>query len=338
MILPGRDVPWRSFVRTFVGDFINDHLVDYAGSIAFSAILSIFPFLLCAVALASVVIDPKTLAAIVEQVRRVAPAQAATVIVEHLDAMVSNARHTLVTFSGLGALWAASGTVGALTAAFNTAYDAVETRPYWKTRGMAILITVVAAIFFVVASAVAIATPAFANALGPLLGTLVLWLRVPVAALIMVAIVASLYHFLPDVKNDFRLITTGSVTAVVAWVLASMGFSAYVSHFGRYEIVYGTLGSAIVLLLWIWISALVILAGAEMNAVLDRLYHESKARESTPPLNAASTGDHPTGTTSRRARSRVGSGMLSAVVTSRISRRSSRSSLGRSHSRARRVR
>jgi membrane protein len=276
MILPGRDIPWRDFARTLWCEVRNDNLVDYAGSVAFSAILALFPFLLFAVSLASVVINPSTLDAMVEQIRRVAPAQVADLLGERLRVLTSGTRPGLLTLSAVGAIWAASGAVTSLITAFNIAYDVCDSRPLWKVRGLAVLVTLAAAVLFIAASAIALATPAFAGALGQPLGTLVMWLRWPVAAVIMILIVACLYYLLPDVEQDFKLITPGSVVAVVAWVVASLGFSLYVGHFGNYEVVYGALGSVIVLLLWIWISALAILLGAEINAVIEHLSPEGK--------------------------------------------------------------
>jgi membrane protein len=276
MILPGRDVPWRDFARTLWREILSDNLVDYAGSVAFSAILAIFPFLLFAVTLASLVIDPATLDALVGQIRRVAPAQAADLIADRLRALTSGPQPALLTLSALGAVWVASGAVAALITAFDTAYDVRESRPYWKTRALSVLVTLAVAVLFIAASVIALVTPAVAGVLGRPLGTLVMWLRWPVAALLMSVILACLYTVLPDVEQDFKLITPGSLTAVVGWLLASLGFSLYVAHFGSYEVVYGALGSVIVLLLWVWISALFVLLGAEINAVLEHLAPEGK--------------------------------------------------------------
>jgi membrane protein len=276
MILPGRDIPWRDFARTLWREIRNDNLVDFAGAVTFSAVLALFPFLLFAVALASMVIDPGTLDAMVEQVRRLAPTQVADLLGERLRALTSGTRPGLLTLAAVGAIWTASGLVASLITAFNMAYDVHDDRPFWKTRGLAVLVTLAAAVLFVGASAMVVATPAFAGALGEPLGTLVLWLRWPAAAVIMILLVACLYYFLPDVEQDFKLITPGSVVAVIAWLVASLGFSLYVGHFGKYEVIYGALGGVIVLLLWIWISALAVLLGAEINAVIEHLSPEGK--------------------------------------------------------------
>lgn len=269
MILPGRDVPLRVFARDLVREIGDDHVLDYAGSVAFSAFLAIFPFLLFAVALAGLVVDPRTLDALVGQVRQVAPDQVAEILDDRLRALVVGTRTSLLTLGAVGAIWAASGAIAALMTALNAAYDVVERRPFWKTRAIALAMTIAAAVLIVAASVIAIVTPHLAAWLGGPMKVAILLLRWPVAAALMFVVIACLYHFLPDVDQPFRIVSPGAVVAVVGWVAASLGFSLYVSHFGRYEVVYGALGSVIVLLLWMWISALVILVGAEINALFD---------------------------------------------------------------------
>jgi membrane protein len=160
---------------------------------------------------------------------------------------------TLVGFGALGAIWAASGAVMALMRALNTAYDVKESRPFWKTRGLAILMTLVAGVLALVAGLAAIAAPAVASFVGGPIGTAVVWLRLPVAGLVVMLLWAIVYYVLPDVEQDFKFITPGSVGGVVIWLVASWGFGVYVSHFGSYDKTYGSIAGIIVLLLWIWI-------------------------------------------------------------------------------------
>ena len=270
MILKGRDIPARQLGRALWHRVLASDLLDYAGSVAFSAILAVFPFLLFAVSLASLVIDPVTLASLVDQVRRVVPPQAADVVEDRLRALASGPSPGLATFGAVLTVWSASGAVAALITAFDRSYQVPDPRPFWKTRGLAVLVTLAGAVFFVAAAALALATPALAALLWHPLGALVLWLRWPVAAVLMTLILACLYSILPAGKRPFRLITPGSLVAVALWILASIGFSFYAGKFGAYEVVYGALGGIIVLLLWLWISAIVILLGAQINAVLER--------------------------------------------------------------------
>jgi membrane protein len=269
MTKPSRIAASKAFLRELLRAILGNNLLDYAGSVAYSGMFAIFPFLLFAVALAGLVIDPRTLDTMVEQIHRVAPAAVAQILTDRLNALTSGARPGLLTVGAIGAIWAASSAVAALTTAFNVAWGVKETRPFWKTRGIAVLVTLAAAVLFIVTSVVTIAAPAVADRLGTL-GDAVLWLRWPVAAVVMGLVVAALYYFLPNVRQRFRIVSPGSATAVIAWAIASLGFSVYVGHFGRYDVVYGSLGGVIVLLLWMWISALVVIVGAEINALLAR--------------------------------------------------------------------
>jgi membrane protein len=266
----GRLAAWKAAAGDLVRAILAHNLLDYAGSVAFSSILAIFPFLLFAVALAGLVIDPRTLDTLVAQIHRVAPAAVADILTDRLSALTTGTRPGLLTLGAVLAIWAASSAVAALGTALNVVWGVSESRPFWKTRGIAALVTVLGAMGFVAVSALAFAAPWIAGEVGPL-GQVVLWLRWPVAALLVLAIVAALYRVLPDVDQPFRLISPGSASTVVAWAIASEGFSLYVSHFGNYDVVYGSLGGAIVLLLWMWISALVILVGAEIDALWTRL-------------------------------------------------------------------
>jgi membrane protein len=134
--------------------------------------------------------------------------------------------------------------------------------------------TLGAAILALTAALLAVAAPPVAKAVGGPLGDALLWGRFPVAGLMMMFLWACLYYFLPDVEQKFRFITPGSVVGVVLWVVASWGFSVYVTNFGKYEVTYGALGGVAVMLVWMWISSQVVLLGAEINAVLE---HRSPA-------------------------------------------------------------
>ena len=121
------------------------------------------------------------------------------------------------------------------------------------------------------AAFVGVAAGPIAHAFGGPVERVVTWLRLPIAGLLIAFVWAALYQILPDKPRKFRLLTPGSVVAVAVWLLASWGFSLYVSHFGEYNKTYGAIGGAVVMLMWMWISAMVLLAGALINAVLEEL-------------------------------------------------------------------
>ena len=121
------------------------------------------------------------------------------------------------------------------------------------------------------AAFVGVAAGPIAHAFGGPVEKVVTWLRLPIAGLLIAFVWAALYQILPDKPRKFRLLTPGSVIAVAFWLLASWGFSLYVMHFGEYNKTYGAIGGAVVMLMWMWISAMVLLAGALINAVLEEL-------------------------------------------------------------------
>ncbi|MBJ6764059.1 YihY/virulence factor BrkB family protein [Myxococcaceae bacterium JPH2] len=284
MVLPGKGIGWKSFLVELKNEWTRDNVSDVAGSLTFRGILALFPFLLFLVSLAGVLIDPHQAQTLIHELSRVAPKEVTAILSQRIQSLADSNPVGLLTVGGVGAVWAASGGISALMTALNTAYGVRETRPLWKTRGIAVTTTLVTALVAILAAAVAVATPALAGKLGGRAESVVLWLRLPVAGVLMMFLWAVLYHVLPNVTQRFRLITPGSVVGVLIWILASWGFSTYVANFGKYDVNYGAIGGVIVLLLWMWISAQVVLLGAEINAILDRPSQESGS-PATPRSN-----------------------------------------------------
>jgi membrane protein len=266
---PGRDVPWKSFLVALKREWTRDQVTDVAGALTFAGVLALFPFLVFLVALASLVIDPKMAESLVADLSTVAPPQVTQILGDRIRSLGAGGNPGLLTVGALGAIWAASGGMAALVRALNTAYDVEETRPFWKVRGLAVLTTLVIAAILLAAALIAVATPAVAGALGPV-GAVLVWVRLPLAALLMMLVLALLYRYLPNTGQRFQLITPGAIAAVILWVVASWGFSLYVSNFGKYEASYGALGGVVVFLLWMWISSQVVLLGAEINSLLEQ--------------------------------------------------------------------
>ncbi|MBU8896532.1 YihY/virulence factor BrkB family protein [Corallococcus sp. H22C18031201] len=274
MVLPGKGIGWKTFLVELKNEWTRDNVSDVAGSLTFRGILALFPFLLFLVSLAGVLIDPHQAQTLIHELSRVAPKEVTAILSQRIQALADSRPVGLLTVGGVGAVWAASGGISALMTALNTAYGVQETRPLWKTRGIAVATTLVTALVAILAAVVAVATPAVAGKLGAHAQAVLLWLRLPVAGLMMMFLWAVLYYVLPDVAQRFRFITPGSVVGVLIWLVASWGFSTYVANFGKYDVNYGAIGGVIVLLLWMWISAQVILLGAEINAILGRRSRE----------------------------------------------------------------
>lgn len=267
-LLPGRDMPWGHFFKTLLDALVNDAVDDAAATVTFYCVVALFPFLLFVVGVVSRFVTWATIEQTVGDLARVAPQAVSAIVSERLAALKNHPSGGILTAGFFGTLWSASAGVASLTPALNRAYDVVETRPFWKRRLFAVVVTVGAGAVALLAGLIAVALPVAAGWIGGLLGVALVWARLPFAALVMIVVWASLYTLLPNVRPRFEPITPGSVAGVGLWVIASWAFSVYVTHFGDYEATYGALGGVIVLLLWMWVSNMAFLLGAEINKIL----------------------------------------------------------------------
>ncbi len=261
---------WRGLLAGLRSEWRRNKLSDAAAALTFYGILSLFPFLLLVVAMAGLAIQPTQVEALVGALGRALPPALTQLLYAQLAQLTSGPGRGMLTFSALAAVWSATAGVVSLMTALNTAYGVTERRPRWKVCGIALGMMLAAAVLAPLAGFVAVAAPALATRLGQPWATLAGWLRLPLAALLMMVLWGTLYSVLPDTRHRFKFITPGSVAGVLVWLAASLGFSFYVSHFGTFGITYGALGAIIILLLWMWISSLALMLGAEINAVLAR--------------------------------------------------------------------
>ncbi|ADO69644.1 Ribonuclease BN-related protein [Stigmatella aurantiaca DW4/3-1] len=273
----GSAAAWKDILGNLRREWKRNKLSDAAAALTFYGVLSLFPFLLFIVALAGLVIQPEQVQALIGELGREVPPAFSQIPSAQLAQLTSGPSTGLLTFSALAAVWSAAAGVVSLMTALNTAYGVTESRPRWKVYGIALGMMLGGALLALLAGLVAVAAPALATRLGQPWMALVGWLRLPLAALLMMSLWATLYSVLPDVRQKFKFITPGSVAGVLVWLAASLGFSFYVSHFSTFGITYGALGGIIVLLLWMWISSLALMLGAEINAVLARRSSEGKS-------------------------------------------------------------
>lgn len=293
MRLPGTQMSVKEFFATLWQEWQRDRVDDVAGSVTFFAVLALFPFLLFLLSLASVIMDPAKTEVLIAEVARVAPPQVTEILAGRIRSFAERPRVGLLTFGVVAAIWSASSGIASLMGALNTVYGVRESRSFLKRRAIAILMTVFFATTAILGALVAVAAPAVTHYLGGTLATVVAWLRIPVAGLVMMVLWAVIYYVLPDVQQKFRFITPGSVVGVIVWLLASWGFSEYVIHFPTSQATYGTLGGIIVMLLWMWISAQVLLVGAEINAIVE---HKSPAGKRVGAKSLEEKGPSPTKT------------------------------------------
>jgi membrane protein len=266
--LPGTKLTVKEFFATLWREWQHDRIDDVAGSVTFFAVLALFPFMLFLLSLASLVMDPAKTELLIGEVARVAPPPVTEILATRIRQFTQQPRVGMLTFGVIAGVWSASSSVGSLMNALNTVYGVRESRSYVKRRAIALLMTLLLAVLALLAALAAVAMPALSHYLGGPFPKVVMWLRLPVAGIVMMLLWATIYHVLPDVRRRFRLITPGSIIGVPVWLLASWGFSEYVIHFPRAQAAYGALGGVIVMLLWMWISSQVLLVGAEINAVI----------------------------------------------------------------------
>ncbi|MBM3105133.1 YihY/virulence factor BrkB family protein [Pseudomonas sp. V1] len=282
MIFPAlRGLPLhRVLVRT-VKEFLDDEMSTYASALAYQMLFSLFPFLLFLIALIGFLHLPDFFSWLRLQSEMVLPPQALEQVNPVID-QLQQSKGGLLSVGIVIALWTASAGVRLMMSAMNAAYDVVEGRPVWKRIPLSVVYTVGIAGMLLAAAALMVLGPQVMEWIASQVGMqefiVTLWtiLRWPAIIILMMVAVALIYYVMPDVKQEFRFITPGSVLAVVVWIIASLGFGYYVKTFADYNAMYGSIGAIIVLLLYFYISAAVLLLGAEMNAVIEHMSVEGK--------------------------------------------------------------
>jgi membrane protein len=269
---------WGGALRRTVREFQDDNLTDWAAALTYYSILAIFPALLALVSVLGLLGDSTT-QSLIDNLGTVAPGPAKDIVTSALENLQKNkgAAGILFIVGVAMALWSASGYVAGFMRASNAIYDVGEGRPIWKTLPTRVLTTLV---LLVMLAAVAIAvtfTGGLAKQAGNVLGVgstaVEAWdiAKWPVILVVVMTMFAILYWAAPNVKHPkFRWITPGSIIGVLLWIVASAAFALYVASFASYNKTYGALGGVIVFLVWLWISNIAVLLGAELNAEVER--------------------------------------------------------------------
>jgi membrane protein len=267
-------------LRRTLTEFSEDNLMDWAAALTYYGLLALFPALIALVSVVGLLADPQTTAQkITEIVTQIGPSSGAQTFAGPIKSITSNqsAAGILFVVGLVGALWSASGYVGAFMRASNVIYETPEGRPIWKLRPLQMLITLVIVLQVAILSVALVLTGPIVDAVAEPLGigstAITTWnvAKWPVMLAIAITIIAVLYYATPNVKlRGFKWVTPGSVLAVVVWLLASAAFAFYVANFGSYDKTYGTLGGVVVMLMWLWITNLALLFGHQLNAERER--------------------------------------------------------------------
>jgi membrane protein len=269
---------WKYILRKTAREFSKDQCTDLAAALTYYAVLALFPALLAVVSLLSIFHQGQQgTQALMAIVKQVAPSAAST-LQGTINQLTQSHTAGLALILGLVlALWSASGYIGAFGRAMNRIYEIDEGRPFYKLRPLMLAITLIAVILAaLVALALVVSGPlaaAIGNAIGVGSAAVTAWniAKWPIILLVVIAVVAILYYATPNIRQPkFRWISLGAAVAVLVWILASLGFGIYVANFSHYNKTYGTLGGVIVFLLWLWITNLALLFGAELDSETER--------------------------------------------------------------------
>jgi membrane protein len=274
--LPAR--AWGGVLKRTGAEFSRDNLTDWAAALTYYGILSVFPALIALVSILGLIGSSAT-KPLLDNLGGFAPGPAHKILEDALHGLTQSRGGAGVLFVvGLaGSLWAASGYIGAFIRASNVIWDVEEGRPIWKTIPLRVVVTIVMVVLLAVTAVAVVVTGPLADKVGTLVGVggaaVTAWdiAKWPVLVLIVTLMFSILYYASPNVRQPgFRWITPGGVFAVVAWMIASAAFGIYVANFGSYNKTYGSLGAIVIFLVWLWLTNVAILLGAELNAEIAR--------------------------------------------------------------------
>src|SRR5262245_5650921 len=278
----------RAFIRGLVLHIARDGLTTLAAALSYYFFFALFPFVLFLLALITFLPGVEGLQNwLLQWTAQVVPAQAYDTLAGVINGLLSQPRGGILSLGAVLALWSASSAFAGLMSALNVAYGVRERRPWWKVRLLAIGLTVALSFFMILAFVLAVGSgplavwlAGFLGPLGALALLLLNWLAV-LAAITLV--IASVYHFCPDVDFPWRWFSPGSVLFTLGFGGTTMAFSYYVARFGSFDKTYGSLGAVIILLLWMYLLALFVLLGGEINAYLDREAEDHAGSARLPP-------------------------------------------------------
>jgi len=270
---------WKFTAKSAFAEFQRDQCTDLAAALTYYSVLAVFPAILALVSLVGVVGQgEETTKALLDIVRQMGQGQVASQIEGPINQITSARGSGLTLVLGIAtALFSASGYVGAFGRAMNRIYQVDEGRPVWKLRPIQVLLTLVLVVMAALVLIGLVISGPLTKAIGDSVGlgdaaqtawNIAKW---PVMLIIVAMMVALLYYFTPNVRQPkFRWVSVGAAIAIATWVVASVGFGFYVSAFGSYNKTYGSLAGVIVFLLWLWLTNLALLFGAEVDSELER--------------------------------------------------------------------
>lgn len=290
---------WRDVLKRTIKEFQADNLTDWAAALTYYGILAIFPALIVVVSIVGL-IGASATQPLIDNLASFAPGSARDILTNAINGLAASQGAAGILFAvGLvGALWSASRYVGAFIRAANSIWDVDEGRPVWKTIPLRLAVTIVMVLLLAASAIMVVVTGPLADRIGSLIGlgdaAVTAWdiAKWPVLLFLVSLMLAILYYATPNVRQPgFRWVTPGGILAVVLWIVASAAFALYIANFGSYNETYGALGGFIIFLVWLWISNVAVLLGAEFNAevVRDRQIEAGHDPDAEPFLEPRDT-------------------------------------------------
>ena len=281
--------PWRlgglspkQLARRVWSEFWEDEVLDRAAALAYYFLFALFPSLLFLTALVGL-FPGQLMDTFMNYIGQVVPPDAASMISKTLQQVVAGAGSGVLSVGAALALWSASSGMGSVMFALNVAYGVDDPRPWWKRRSLSVLLTLGFSLFVILALAFMVFGPHLGSAaaarfgFGEIYATAWSIASIPLALLFALVGVALVYYFAPAVEQDWRWLTPGSTFALVTWLAMSLALREYVGRFSNYNATYGSIGGVILLLLWLYLSSVVLLVGAEINAEIEHAAAEHGA-------------------------------------------------------------
>ena len=278
---------WRDLAKRVWADIGKDDIFGRAAQLSYYFLLALFPLLLFLTSVIGLIMGSGTglRHSLFNYLDKVLPASASTLVSTTMFEVSNASGGGKISFGILAALWAASTGMGAISESLNIAYHVKETRPWWKQRLTAIVLTLILAVLIIAALVIVLYGGRIADGLAGHFGfggaftlawKIAQW---PIVLAFLFIAFAMIYYWAPDLKDqDWRWITPGSLIAVVLWLLVSFAFRLYLHYFDSYSKTYGSLGAVIVLMLWFYFTGAAILIGGEMNSDIEA----AAAREGAP--------------------------------------------------------
>jgi membrane protein len=288
-----QDIPakgWRDILLRVKEELIKDKLSIVAAGVAFYALLAFFPALATLVFVYGLVADPGDVQQQLNTLADIMPEEVHTLLSEQLLRITTHSP-TALSFAAIGGLlvtfWTATTGTKTLMEALNVAYDEEEKRSFLKLNGIALLLTLGAIVLGALTLTLIVALPALLGNVG-LGATARTWLSLlpwPLLAVFIIVSLAVVYRYGPSRSQPYwQWVSWGAVAATVIWLVASMGFSFYVANFGNYNETYGSLGAVVILMMWLFISAYIVLLGAELNAEMEHQTKEDTTEKEPQPM------------------------------------------------------